>query len=82
MDNIKNTNKENIVFSVRRVILTKDDWDVIEGVFHDSKKTLIATGSLSDVRAGQTVSATGIFENHPKFGRQFKVTDWSNRNAE
>jgi exodeoxyribonuclease V alpha subunit len=51
----------------------QDDWSVVVISLAESTAEVTAVGNLAGVQPGESLRLSGRWDQHPKFGRQFKV---------
>ena len=75
-DTNQNDAENSIMGEVITITYRSDDtgWTVFKILPDDSKKTITATGSVSEIHEGQYLKLTGDYVNHPSFGKQFKFS--------
>ncbi len=55
----------------------QDDWSVVVISLAESTAEVTAVGNLAGVQPGESLRLKGRWDQHPKFGRQFKVESFS-----
>ena len=69
---------EHISGTIEKVIYTnpENDYAVIQVIPDDAMLPIIATGTIPKPTVGQTIKLWGKWDQHPKYGKQFKVEDF------
>src|SRR6187551_1147182 len=47
---------------------------VVRGLAEGEARPIVAAGPIGDPRRGETLRLSGAFQDHPRFGRQFRAT--------
>lgn len=72
-DIMENDNVVNIVGSVGHIIYTNSVNGYTVAEIETEDELVTATGTMPYLAEGEEISMTGVWTNHPTFGRQFKV---------
>jgi exodeoxyribonuclease V alpha subunit len=66
--------EESIIGHIKRVLFTKeDDSYTVFDIVDDSGRVIRVVGCAPSLAEGLRVRATGLFQNHPRFGLQFRA---------
>lgn len=77
---MSNTELAEVSGSIEKIIYKDSDsgFSVIS-IKVTAQESILATGVLTDVFQGETITVHGAWTSHPKFGRQFSIKDYATK---